>query len=108
MDKYWLLIGEIEGDIDYGVDDNFYLLGIYNNESDARTAMKLFDESEDAFIVEGDNLFRDPYGGEIMSGEAFDKYYDERPEPIKCSEFTYEVKQFTGATIFVGGGYYIE
>lgn len=108
MDKCWLLIGEIDGNVGYGVDDNFYLLGIYNNESNARTAMKLFAESEDAFIVDGDNLFREPYTGGIISGEEFDRRYDKRPEPIKCSEFTYEVKQFTGTAIFIGGGYYIE
>lgn len=109
MNKYWLLIGTISGDIDYGVDESFYLFGIYDDEALAASAIKSYKESEIPFAKDdGDMLYRDEVTGEIESGENYDQYYDERPDPITYHEFTYKIVPFNNSPIFLGGANYIE
>lgn len=109
MSKRWLLIGNVSGHVDYGVDESFYLFGIYDNEDLAESAMKSYKESEMPVVTDdGDMLFQDEITGEINSGEIYDQYYDERPDPITYHEFTYKIVPFINNPIFLGGASYIE
>ena len=109
MSKCWLLIGNISGNVGYGVDESFYLFGIYDNEDMAASAMKSYKESEMPVVTDnGDMLFQDEITGEINSGAIHDQYYDERPDPITYHEFTYKIIPFSNSPIFLGGASYIE
>lgn len=109
MSKCWLLIGNISGHIDYGVDESFYLFGIYDNETLAASAIKSYKDSEMPFVKDdGDMLFQDEVTGEIESSKDYDQYYDERPDPITYHEFTYKIVPFNNSPIFLGGASYIE
>ena len=105
MKNCWILIGNISGDVSYGVDESYYIIGVYETEDQAVEAMEHFKNSTAVFEdVNGFKLY-ESYGGTISST---DDPIEDIKDPFKYKEFYYRIVPFIGKPIFCGGAAYLE
>lgn len=107
----YILIGTFNGEVDYGVDSNSYIMGVYRELADAEEDKARKEVSETPVNVYDMQcrkrlfLIKNFYGL-IETTENF--YPQDNMQKVKYCDGTYEILEFKGLPIRCGGAYYEE
>ena len=110
MNDAWIVIGNASGDVSYGVDESYYIFGIYKTRQEAQNALDKFNNCEEYVKVSPDNeiLAMDDYGC-IVSRTEEEIKNDNNIDILKHNDLNYFVVHFiNGIPVFCCGVGYLE
>ena len=87
----YLVIADFIFEVNYGVDNSSYLCGIFNVKEDAQKWIDNNQKRTDVFI--------DTHGVPVCAYSDYDGEY-----PARYSDAIFNVTEFNGSPVFVGGG----
>ena len=116
--KTYILVGEIEGNVSYGVDMSCYIFGVYQDENTAKEQMDRMKDCQEPVRTDKQNyLTEDSLVGDIREHDQ--KWYEEanriceergyKPiRKIKYSDVHYRIVPFEGLPVYCAGATYLE
>lgn len=106
---FYLVFVSFRGAIDYGMDEETYLVGVYLTAEKAEEAVKKFSKSIEPLAP--DFYFGDHFGDirlDHIAANEIEEDEKERYKPVRYLDGHYDIVQFDGRPIFVTGSSYME
>jgi hypothetical protein len=105
--KQYIIVGDVNGDPNYGISMETYIFGIYQSESEANEILEKLKDSCEWFLIENCSsvLIQDSDG---CIAECKITEVEDSDVIIQYNDFDYHIIVFEGRPIFCTSASYIE
>lgn len=106
---FYLVVVTFYGGIDYGVDEETYLVGVHLTLDNAKEAVEKYSNSIEPFA--SDFYFKCCFSGSKLyhtPANDIKEYEKERYRPVRCCDGNYRIVKFDGDPVFLTCSSYIE